>query len=159
MAIEIERKFLVDKTKWHDFVKPPSVKYSQGYITNERDKVVRVRVAGPQGYVTIKGGNLGIKRSEFEYEIPVEDAEQLLTEFCPNTITKHRYKILFENKTWEVDEFLGDNQGLVVAEIELKDEKELFKVPGWVGKEVSDDERYYNSNLSIVPYKKWKSEL
>ncbi|MCB0729061.1 MAG: CYTH domain-containing protein, partial [Ignavibacteriae bacterium] len=102
-----------------------------------------------------KGSNVGAIRPEYEYEIPSEDAEELIDKFAVSSITKIRYIIEYKNKKWEVDEFLGDNEGLIIAEIELKDENEEFELPEWIGKEVTDIEKYYNSRLSEVPFKKW----
>ncbi len=116
---------------------------------------MRIRVAGELGYLTIKGATTGASRAEFEYEIPLVDAKQLLTLCDGPLIEKYRRKINYEGMLWEVDEFLGENQGLVVAEIELESESQVFAKPDWVGVEVTLDARYYNSNLSAHPFSKW----
>lgn len=156
MALEIERKFLVDKTKWQVEQKPQGNFYEQGYISTDPAKTVRVRIGKQKGYLTVKGKNNGPARAEFEYEIPLPDAMQLLEQFCSNKISKCRYEIWHKGKMWEVDEFLEDNEGLIVAEIELSSEAELFDCPAWATQEVTGDERYYNSGLAVHPYKKWK---
>lgn len=155
MGKEIERKFLVTS---NDFkIGAEGVLYRQGYITNLPQKVVRVRIAGNEGFLTIKGGNKGITRTEFEYSIPLEEAKLLLDQFCEGKlIEKYRYRIPYKGFIWEVDEFLGDNEGLLMAEIELPEENSRFELPSWIGKEVSDDLRYYNANLLNTPYKSWK---
>ncbi len=155
MAIEIERKFLVDHAKWEQVIKPEGVYYRQGYLVNENNRTVRVRIAGKTGYITIKGGTSGISRKEFEYQIPVAEAIELLNDFAISGIEKIRFRVDFEGKLWEIDEFLGDNSGLITAEIELETENEKFIMPGWIATEVSLDTRYYNSNLSLNPYKSW----
>lgn len=157
MAIEIERKFLVNKSKWQDLPKPASKFYCQGYISTDPVKTVRVRTGGEKGFIAVKGGNTGIARLEFEYEIPFEDARQLLDRFCATVVSKSRYEIWFRGKMWEVDQFHGENDGLIVAEIELADENEAFERPDWINEEVSEDPRYYNSNLAVCPYKNWKT--
>jgi len=152
MAIEIERKFLVRGDAWRSAT---PVYFCQGYLNRGKGRTVRVRVAGEQGFLTIKGATSGISRAEFEYEIPVSDAKQMLA-FCDGPlIEKYRRKINYEGMVWEVDEFLGDNKGLVVAEIELASEAQQFKKPDWVGEEVTQDARYYNSNLSVSPFNTW----
>jgi adenylate cyclase len=155
MGVEIERKFLVDREKWHRLAKPTGTHYRQGYLLNNDHRTIRVRVTDKQGYITLKGAASGITRKEYEYKIPVEDGIELLDGFDAPEIKKIRYRIKFAGKLWEVDEFLGNNEGLVMAEIELKQENDHFKKPDWVTDEVSDDERYYNSYLSKHPYKKW----
>jgi len=155
--LEIERKFLVNG----DF-KPFAYKrerIKQGYITSNSDKnSVRIRIKNKKGFITIKGATntSGVTRFEWEKEIPLEDAEQLL-ELCPQaTIDKTRYYIKVENHTFEVDEFYGDNEGLIIAEIELKSEDEEFQKLDWLGKEVTGNVHYYNSQLIQYPYRKWK---
>jgi adenylate cyclase len=156
MGVEIERKFLVNHDAWHKLDKPDGNHYRQGYILNGDNRVVRVRVTDKHSYLTIKGGGTGnISRKEFEYEIPIPDGEELLKSFTENGTEKIRYRIPFAGFTWEVDEFLGDNEGLIVAEIELKDEDEKFEKPAWVANEVTDDRRYANSSLSVHPFKDW----
>ncbi len=152
MAIEIERKFLVVGDAWRS---APAVYFCQGYLNRSKERTVRIRVAGEQGFLTIKGKNTGASRAEFEYEIPLADAKQLLALCEGPLIEKYRRKISVEGMVWEVDEFLGDNQGLVVAEIELESEQQAFAKPEWVGDEVTEDARYYNSNLSLTPFNEW----
>jgi len=155
MGLEIERKFLVDRQKWQKISKPDGTHYRQGYLVDEASKTIRVRAAGKKGFITIKGATAGITRKEFEYEIPVEEAIQLIDGFAGSEVEKIRYRITFEGKLWEVDEFLGDNKGLIMAEIELKHEDEAFEKPAWITSEVSDDGRYYNSYLAKKPFKDW----
>jgi adenylate cyclase len=155
MGVEIERKFLVDREQWQQTEKPAGSHYRQGYLLNSDHKTIRVRVTDQQGFITFKGPTTGISRAEFEYKIPIVDGNQLLDGFALSEIEKIRYNIEFEGKLWEVDEFLGLNAGLLMAEIELKNEEEQFAKPNWVGQEVSDDERYYNSYLSVKPFKNW----
>ena len=158
MGVETERKFLVDHDKWRALDKPAGVHYRQGYLLNEENRTIRVRMAGDQGYITLKGASSGISRKEFEYKIPVDDAEELLDGFAKSEIEKIRYKIEFAGKLWEVDEFLGDNEGLLMAEIELKNEDEEFERPDWITVEVSHDSGYYNSYLSVHPFKQWPNK-
>ncbi len=155
MALEIERKYLVDKVKWNGLSKSDGVPFRQGYMLRNVNKVIRIRLTPSHGYLTIKGENKGATRDEFEYEIPLEDARQLLDNFCEGEVTKLRYFILHEGKMWEVDVFAGRNEGLIVAEIELKDESETFIKPDWITEEVTYDPRYLNSNLSLTPYMDW----
>jgi adenylate cyclase len=159
MGVEIERKFLVDHEKWEKVIKPKGTHYRQGYLLNEDFKTIRVRVTDSQGYITIKGSSTGISRKEYEYKIPMEDGIELLDGFAKSEVEKIRYRINFADKLWEVDEFLGDNEGLILAEIELQQETEKFKKPEWIAREVSDDDRYYNSYLSLHPFKEWNSNL
>ncbi|MEA3496393.1 MAG: CYTH domain-containing protein [Bacteroidota bacterium] len=152
MGKEIERKFLIKG----NFSKSKKVYITQGYLKSENNNVVRVRISDKNAFITIKGKNKGIVRSEFEYKIPLEDAKEILTEFCENRIIeKCRYTVLYENFTWEIDEFLGENKGLIYAEIELKNENQIFEKPNWVGKEITGDSKYYNSNLIKIPFNKW----
>jgi adenylate cyclase len=156
MGIEIERKFLVDQTKWQQQDKPEGTVMRQGYIVNRQDKTVRLRIAGDKAYLTFKSGTSGISRNEYEYEIAASEAAELFEQFVETGLEKTRYCISFKNKLWEIDVFAGDNDGLVVAEIELESEDEDFELPPWAGQEVSEDERYYNSSLSVNPYKNWQ---
>lgn len=156
MAQEIERKFLVTDLSWRD--QAEGKLYRQGYIPTQNRSTVRVRVVGDRGYLTLKGVSTGITRLEFEYEIPLADAEHMLATLCvPPLIEKWRYRLTVGDHLWEIDEFLGDNAGLVMAEIELASESESFVLPSWVGQEVSDEPRYYNSNLAKTPYCSWKT--
>ena len=152
MATEVERKFLVTGTAWRQVTGVP---FSQGYLNRDKERIVRVRVAGKRAFITIKGLTTGATRAEFEYEIPVADAEQLLTLSDGPVVEKVRRVIVHEGSTWEVDEFLGENAGLVVAEIELKAKSQSFSRPEWIGREVTDDSRYFNSSLATLPYSKW----
>lgn len=131
--------------------------YRQGYLSTAPERTVRVRTAGDKGYLTIKGPSRGASRLEFEYEIPLQEANQLLDELCHRPlIEKRRYKIPLGGLTWEVDEFFGENDGLILAEIELRDEHQAFDRPVWLGQEVTGDPRYYNANLVSHPYSRWK---
>lgn len=152
MAVEIERKFLVTGDAWRNTA---AVYFCQGYLNRSKERTVRIRVAGEQGFLTIKGKSSGASRTEFEYEIPLADAKQMLLLCDGPLIEKYRRKISYEGMVWEVDEFLGANEGLVVAEIELESEDQPFTKPDWVGEEVTQDARYYNSNLSANPFNKW----
>ena len=156
MSIEIERKFLVHKELWAKLHKPRGIKYKQGYLLTESDKTIRVRITEANAYLTIKGETKGISRPEFEYSIPVKDANEMLTLFAGKILDKIRYRIEFKGKIWEVDVFEGENKGLILAEIELKGENEKFEIPEWIAEEVTGDERYYNSCLSLHPFKSWE---
>ena len=156
MAKEIERKFLIDLQLWQTVEKPVGKRFRQGYLVTDPQKTIRVRLADTRGFLTIKGITEGATRLEYEYEIPGEEARELLDNFSMSELSKIRYLVPFKGKVWEVDEFLGDNAGLFVAEIELESEEEAFELPEWVTKEVTGDERYYNSNLTIHPYKAWR---
>ncbi len=155
MALEIERKFLVDKTLWNAIEKPTGDFYHQAYLVADETKTIRVRITGRQAFLTIKGPTQGATRQEFEYEIPQTDARELLNNFTQAGLIKTRYKIMHEGKLWEVDEFAGENEDLIVAEIELTSEDESFALPDWVAQEVTGQEKYYNSQLSVNPYKNW----
>lgn len=145
---EIERKFLVNNSVKDVLVHSDSVSIRQGYIMDAPDgKTVRVRTKGSKAFLTIKGKTTGISRTEFEYEIPVDDALYLLDHFCPKTLHKDRYKTEHAGKTWEIDVFHGNLEGLIVAELELQSEEESFELPEWVSKEVSDDKQYFNVYL------------
>ncbi len=155
MGIEIERKFLLTGTAWRQLA--AGTAYRQGYLSAVKERTVRVRTIDEQGFLTIKGISVGATRSEYEYEIPPEDANAMLNDLCEKPIIeKNRYKIQYAGFTWEVDEFFGENDGLVVAEIELESEEQSFDKPEWVGEEVTGDVRYFNSNLIKEPYSKWK---
>lgn len=152
MGIEIERKFLVTGTAWRQGA---GVRLSQGYLNRDKERTVRVRLAGEKAFLTIKGVSVGACRAEFEYEIPAGDAEQLLKLSDGPVIEKIRRVVQLEGDTWEVDEFLGDNAGLVVAEIELQSEGQAFARPDWLGPEVTHDARYFNSSLATKPFSGW----
>jgi len=154
MPIETERKFLVTGTDWKNGAE--SKDFSQGYLSQDPERSVRVRIAGDKAFLTIKGISEGISRLEFEYPIPVPDARQLLALCLPSIITKTRYFIESNGHQWEVDEFHGDNQGLVVAEVELEDAADEVDLPQWVDREVSEDPRYFNVSLANLPYSKWR---
>ena len=156
MGIEIERKFLVNVEKWNQQEKPNQEFYRQGYLVTDPQKTIRVRQTSDKGFLTIKGISKGATRSEFEYEIPLEEAKELLDLFAVSELSKYRTTLLFEDKYWEVDQFLGKNEGLWVAEIELTSEDESFTLPDWAGKEVTSEAKYYNSNLTILPFQDWK---
>jgi len=145
--MEIERKFLVNSILWNLVQKPEPQVIKQGYISTQKDCTVRVRIKGDKGYLTIKGVTTGISRAEFEYEISVNEANELLAQFASKYIDKLRYEIIVKGKTWEVDVFGGKLAPLIIAEIELSDENEGFITPDWVMEEVSHDASYYNSNL------------
>lgn len=155
MAHEIERKFLVDVAAW----KPvdAGTLFRQGYLSSHKERVVRVRIEGTAAKLTIKGATQGVTRVELEYSIPLGDAELMLATLCEQPlIEKTRHKELHGGKLWEIDVFHGDNDGLVMAELELASEDETYETPAWVLREVSDDPRYYNSNLISAPYKSWR---
>ena len=155
MGTEIERKFLLTSDAWK--VLAPATRYRQGYLSSRKERTVRVRTINDKGFLTIKGVSAGVTRMEYEYEIPVEDANVLLDELCEQPlIEKNRTKIDFTGSVWEVDEFFGENEGLIVAEIELESEDQQFEKPVWIGEEVSGDSRYFNSSLSRHPYKRWE---
>lgn len=158
MAIEIERKFLIDHTLWNALTKPTPNYLIQGYLHSEPGKTIRVRATNDKGFITIKGKSSadGLSRSEFEYEIPKTEAIELLANFTNKTIGKNRYEIEFEGNVWEVDVFEGDNAGLIVAEIELESTEQSFTKPDWVREEVTSDFRYFNSALIQNPFKSWK---
>lgn len=156
MAIEIEKKFLLKNSSWKEFA-DEGTQYSQGYLVGSKDASVRVRIQGERAFLNIKSATIDITRQEFEYEIPLDEASEMLETLCEKPlITKIRYLIKTDNHVWEIDVFSGDNEGLVVAEIELKDKDENFVKPNWLGDEVSDDERYYNVCLVKHPFKNWK---
>jgi CYTH domain-containing protein len=152
---EIERKFLVNKEKWSALPKSPGISYIQGYLSIDDEKIVRLRVAGESGYLTIKGRSDTFSHPEFEYEIPVEDAAEMVRLFIKNRIEKVRTKISAGKHVWEVDEFGGENEGLLMAEIELEHPEDIFDKPAWLGEEVTGDERYYNAYLSLNPFRRW----
>lgn len=153
MNIEIERKFLLKNDNWREGA--VGVHYKQAYLNEKGDNTVRVRIEGEKAKLTIKGKSSNISRLEFEYDIPMEDAEALFTLAKTPIVEKYRYKIMYAGNCWEVDEFLGLNRGLVVAEIELESETQSFEKPNWIGMEVSGDKRYTNANLARKPYCEW----
>lgn len=155
MSIEIERKFLVTGSSWRQAA---GVRICQGYLNRDKERTVRIRLAGESAFLTIKGISKGASRAEFEYEIPATDGAQLLQLCDGPIIEKIRRVVLYEGSTWEVDEFLGENAGLVIAEIELQSEQQLFVAPDWLGEEVTYDSRYFNSSLTTYPYSRWHEQ-
>jgi CYTH domain-containing protein len=154
MAKEIERKFLVKGGGWRGL--DPGQQYRQGYLSTIKERTVRVRTAGPKAFITVKGITLGATRSEYEYEIPFSDASEMLDHLCQRPlIEKTRYRIMIDDVTWEIDEFDGENRGLITAEVELQDENQAISIPEWIGQEVTGDPRYYNANLVAQPFSKW----
>jgi len=154
MATEIERKYLVKGTEWRQL--GTGSEFRQGYLSTVKERTVRVRVIGECGFLTVKGITIDATRTELEYEIPVVDARLMLSDLCEQPIIeKTRYVIDWEGVTWEVDEFFGVNAGLVVAEVELDDVNQQISFPPWIGEEVTDDPRYFNSNLIARPYSTW----
>lgn len=154
MGIEIERKFLVTGDGWRQQA-ASQTRFSQGYLSREPARTVRVRIAGDAAFLTIKGATSGATRAEFEYPVPLADAQQLLAMCDGPVVEKLRHLCPFEGMTWEVDEFLGANAGLVVAEIELDTEGQAFACPAWLGAEVTGDARYVNANLAVRPFTSW----
>lgn len=158
MPKEIERKFLVDPAVWAEYG-PYQMKWviRQGYLNPDKNRVVRVRSSNDKGYLTIKGPNEGISRDEFEYEIPIDDATYMLDNLCAGPlIEKTRYKKFQHTHMWDIDIFHGENDGLILAEVELKTTDEKVFLPEFLGTEVSSDPRYFNSNLIANPYKNWR---
>lgn len=155
MGVEIERKFLVEGDVWRTLGEATLLR--QGYLSLDPARTVRVRIDGERAFLTIKGKSVGASRGEWEYPIPVSEAAELLDKLCQQPLVeKFRHRIASGQHTWEVDEFLGANAGLVVAEIELASEDEAFEKPDWLGREVTGDARYFNSNLIRQPYSQWK---
>jgi len=154
MAKEIERKFLVKDNRWKKDA--TGVSFRQGYLSSKIDCVVRVRMEGEEACLTIKGKNKGLTRLEFEYSIPISEANEMLNNLCNSPlIDKTRYHVKYEGLLWEIDEFKGDNRGLIVAEVELNSEDQEVVKPDWIGEEVSMDPKYYNINLVKNPYCNW----
>ena len=154
MPKEIERKFLVTGDGWRG--KSLGKRYRQGYLSTVKERTVRVRTVDDKGFITVKGLSVGASRSEYEYEIPAGDANEMLDRLCERPlIEKTRYRIPGAGVVWEVDEFQGENRGLIVAEVELESEDQQVSLPDWIGREVTDDPRYYNANLVAHPYSRW----
>ena len=153
MGVEIERKFVPGGDGWRALGQPLLLR--QGYLSSDPARVVRVRVEGDQAFMTIKGRSVGATRGEWEYPIPLADANELLALCAQPLVEKYRRRIAFGGHVWEVDEFIGANQGLVIAEIELDSEDQHFDKPDWIGAEVTGDARYYNSNLVRHPFSTW----
>ncbi len=157
MAKEIERKFLVSGDAWQHLAR--GVPYRQGYICSGKNQTVRIRIVENKGILTIKGATRGICRNEYEYPVPIDEATEMLEELCEKPIiVKKRYHIYVAGFTWEVDRFLNENQGLVIAEIELSSEDQTFDKPEWIGAEVTGITRYYNAALHQHPFCKWSQE-
>jgi len=155
MGTEIERKFLVNDRSWKRNVQ--AVRCRQGYLCPGSGTTVRVRIMAGRGYLTIKGRGTGIARMEYEYAIPVADAEEMMERLCEKPlIEKNRYTVEHAGMFWEVDEFFGENSGLIVAEVELEREDQIFSLPPWAGREVTGDPRYFNAALTRNPYSRWK---
>jgi adenylate cyclase len=158
MAWEIERKFRVRGDAWRREAGGEVCR--QGYLSLDPERTVRVRACGGRGTLTVKGISRGPLRTEYEYEIPLADAEALLADLCvPPLIVKTRYRVRVKDLVWEVDVFAGENRGLVLAELELEDSGRQFPLPSWVGEEVTDDPRYFNANLVTHPFQSWENEL
>ena len=156
MATEIEHKFLLANNDWRSAVSH-SVYYRQGYLSSQPTSSIRVRISDNQAWLNIKSATIGTHRQEYEYEIPKTDADEILNHLCKKPlIEKTRYFVEHQGHTWEIDVFEGDNQGLIVAEIELSDIGEDFAKPAWLGEEVTHDLRYYNNNLANQPYSSWQ---
>jgi CYTH domain-containing protein len=156
MGIEMERKFLVSRNTW-ETPGLEGIPMRQGYLSGTPDCTVRVRLAGDRGFLTVKGRTRGVSRAEYEYLIPARDAEEMLATLCRGgLIEKTRYEVLHRGALWVVDRFHGDNQGLVLAEIELDSPDQAVETPDWAGREVTGDPRYYNASLSRNPFAVWK---
>jgi adenylate cyclase len=154
MGTEIERKFLVRDNTFRSLAQ--GTRYRQGYLSSTKERVVRVRTIDDKGFLTIKGITTGATRAEYEYEIPVKEAEAMLDGLCEKPlIEKDRYKIAHKGLIWEIDEFFGENQGLILAEVELESEDQPYDKPEWITDEVTGDPKYFNSNLIQNPYKNW----
>jgi CYTH domain-containing protein len=157
MPQEIERKFLIKGEDWRDT--GAGIPCRQGYLSTVPERTVRVRLIRNKGYLTIKGITVGATRAEYEYEIPAGEASELLDNLCERPlIEKIRYRIEHHGLTWEVDEFEGENAGLIIAEVELDEEGQSIMLPEWIGKEVTGDSRYYNASLIAAPYITWPLE-
>lgn len=156
MAIEIEHKFLLANDDWRKYVSR-SIKYRQGYLSSQSTSSIRVRTSNDHAWLNIKTATIGTHRHEYEYEIPLTDANEILNNLCKKPlIEKIRHFVTDDDNLWEIDEFEGDNQGLIVAEIELAATGQSFSKPPWLGLEVTGDLRYYNNNLAIRPYSEWR---
>jgi adenylate cyclase len=157
MALEIEHKFLLANEDWRRAVDRSEI-FRQGYLSSQPTSSIRVRICEHRAWLNIKSATVGTHRLEYEYEIPVADAEEILAHLCKKPlIEKTRHYVRHGNDLWEIDEFEGANQGLIVAEIELDDIGQIFDRPAWLGTEVTDDLRYYNNNLALHPYSEWRN--
>jgi adenylate cyclase len=158
MALEIEHKFLLNNDTWHQHI-DRSVYYKQGYLSSTEKNSIRVRISDKHAWLNIKSAVIGTHRHEYEYEIPLEEANEILEMLCHKPlIEKTRHFVYHDKHVWEIDEFMGDNEGLIVAEIELTKIDEKFEKPTWIGQEVTHDLRYYNNNLCKKPYKEWSKK-
>lgn len=158
MAIEIEHKFLLANDGWREHISR-SVRYRQGYLSSQPTSSIRVRTSNDRAWLNIKTATIGTHRHEYEYEIPPADANEILDSLCKKPlIEKVRYFVTDNGNLWEIDEFEGENQGLIVAEIELDETGQTFSKPPWIGLEVTGDLRYYNNNLAIHPYSEWRED-
>lgn len=158
MAIEIEHKFLLANDNWREHISR-SVRYRQGYLSSQPTSSIRVRTSNDRAWLNIKTATIGTHRHEYEYEIPPADANEILDSLCKKPlIEKVRYFVTDNGNLWEIDEFEGENQGLIVAEIELDETGQTFSKPPWIGLEVTGDLRYYNNNLAIHPYSEWRED-
>ncbi len=154
MGLEIERKFLLKNDDWRTLTQ--GKEYRQGYLSSVKERTVRIRTIEDKGFLTIKGVSQGAARAEYEYIIPVDEAKAMLDTLCEKPlIEKKRFKIPYQGLIWEVDEFFGENEGLIVAEAELVSETQTFIKPEWIGEEVTYDSRYFNANLVHHPFSKW----
>ena len=162
MAREIERKFLLKDQDWKALAHQKT-HFAQGYLNDITDKSskssVRVRIEGDKANMNIKSLEIGLSRDEYEYEIPLEDGQRILATLATGpVIEKVRYLVKVGNHTWEIDEFFGENEGLIVAEVELQSEDEKFEIPSWAGREVTEEVRFYNISLSKTPYNSWSED-
>lgn len=155
MTVEIERRFLIENDKWHQYADEPLL-LKQAYLSVEKERTVRVRIVGQRAWLTLKGYISELSRSEFEYEIPLADAEKMMETMCPFKMKKWRYPVRWGGSLFEIDVFLGDNAPLVVAEIELHDENADFDRPDWLGREITSDGMFTNAYLSKHPFSTWK---
>lgn len=155
MALEIEHKFLVNNEEWKEQVRD-SVDYQQGYLSSDKKRSIRVRISDNKAWLNIKSATIGTSRQEYEYEIPLEEGQEIIESLCEKPIIeKTRYFVPYQQHLWEVDVFNGDNEGLIVAEVELSEVGEGFAKPSWLGKEVTEELKYYNNSLCKNPYKDW----
>lgn len=155
MSVEIEHKYLVKSGLWKQITPEQSVEVKQAYLSTDPNRTIRVRTIGSKAFITIKGKSIGASRPEYEYEIPVVDALQLIENFSSHLVEKTRHYIKVDGKAWEVDEFKGLNAGLFVAEIELENDNEQYTLPLWADTEVTTDPKYANSNLALRPFSAW----
>ena len=158
MALEVEHKFLVTNDEWRRHV-DYSEMFKQGYLSSQPTCSIRVRICEQRAWLNIKSATIGTYRHEYEYEIPVADAGEILLHLCSRPLVeKTRHYVRHGNELWEIDEFEGANRGLIVAEIELDNIGQPFERPAWLGKEVTEDLRYYNNNLALHPYNEWRDQ-